>query len=94
MNGHDLPESLSRIPWGHNILLLEKIADPILRLWPLKHPIGIAEYRLTWPMPDELAANLPSPAVLYVRFRMKRQARRKQRRKLVRHERRHQLVDR
>jgi hypothetical protein len=36
---------------------------------PLKHPIGIAEYRLTRPMPDELAANLPSPAVLEAELR-------------------------
>ena len=136
LNGHGLPESLTRIPWGHNILLLEKISDPVLRLWyarrdfengwsrealwnqidtrlhlraaktdqissfahtlkhpddnptiglilcrsknavvaeyamrPLEHPIGIAEYRLARPMPDELAESLPSPAVLEAELR-------------------------
>ena len=28
-----VPDSLALIPWGHNILLLEKIARPALRIW-------------------------------------------------------------
>ena len=33
LDGHNLPQSVAEIPWGHNVLLLEKIANPILRLW-------------------------------------------------------------
>ena len=33
LDGHNLPQPVAEIPWGHNVLLLEKIADPILRLW-------------------------------------------------------------
>jgi len=36
---------------------------------PLKHPIGVAEYRLAQTMPDELAASLPSPAMLEAELR-------------------------
>ncbi len=28
-----LPESLLNIPWGHNITILQKIKDPVTRLW-------------------------------------------------------------
>ena len=28
-----LPQPVAEIPWGHNVLLLEKITNPILRLW-------------------------------------------------------------
>jgi predicted nuclease of restriction endonuclease-like (RecB) superfamily len=27
------PDAVAAIPWGHNLLLLEKLADPALRLW-------------------------------------------------------------
>lgn len=27
------PPALAAVPWGHNLLLLEKLADPALRLW-------------------------------------------------------------
>ena len=33
LGGHNLPQPVAEIPWGHNVLLLEKIANPILRLW-------------------------------------------------------------
>jgi predicted nuclease of restriction endonuclease-like (RecB) superfamily len=33
MNGQNLPQAVAEIPWGHNVLLLEKISDPLLRLW-------------------------------------------------------------
>jgi predicted nuclease of restriction endonuclease-like (RecB) superfamily len=33
LDGHNLPQPVAEIPWGHNVLLLEKIANPILRLW-------------------------------------------------------------
>ncbi|ELS00222.1 YhcG family protein [Gloeocapsa sp. PCC 73106] len=28
-----LPQAVAEIPWGHNIILLEKIKDPQLRIW-------------------------------------------------------------
>jgi len=33
LDGENLPQPVAEIPWGHNVLLLEKIANPILRLW-------------------------------------------------------------
>ncbi|HEX6964552.1 MAG TPA: PDDEXK nuclease domain-containing protein [Gemmatimonadaceae bacterium] len=33
MASPDLPGPLARIPWGHNMLLLDKLDDPALRLW-------------------------------------------------------------
>ena len=33
LDGQNLPQPVAEIPWGHNVLLLEKIANPILRLW-------------------------------------------------------------
>ena len=33
LDGHNLPQPVADIPWGHNVLLLEKIPNPILRLW-------------------------------------------------------------
>lgn len=33
LNGSNLPRPVAEIPWGHNVLLLEKIPAPILRLW-------------------------------------------------------------
>jgi predicted nuclease of restriction endonuclease-like (RecB) superfamily len=33
LDGQNLPRPVAEIPWGHNVLLLEKIANPILRLW-------------------------------------------------------------
>lgn len=33
LDGVSLPEPVARIPWGHNVRLLDKVADPVLRLW-------------------------------------------------------------
>jgi predicted nuclease of restriction endonuclease-like (RecB) superfamily len=33
LSGEDVPPSVAAIPWGHNSILIEKIKDPILRLW-------------------------------------------------------------
>ena len=33
LGGNDVPPSAAAIPWGHNAILIEKIKDPILRLW-------------------------------------------------------------
>ncbi|MGH7953319.1 MAG: DUF1016 N-terminal domain-containing protein, partial [Limisphaerales bacterium] len=33
LDGQNLPQPVAEIPWGHNVLLLEKIPNPILRLW-------------------------------------------------------------
>jgi predicted nuclease of restriction endonuclease-like (RecB) superfamily len=33
LGGQNLPQPVAEIPWGHNVLLLEKISTPILRLW-------------------------------------------------------------
>jgi predicted nuclease of restriction endonuclease-like (RecB) superfamily len=32
-DGSTLPAAVAEIPWGHNILLVEKLADPSARLW-------------------------------------------------------------
>lgn len=29
----NLPQAVGEIPWGHNIMLLQKLRDPLLRLW-------------------------------------------------------------
>lgn len=33
MDGKNLPQAVAEIPWGHNIWLLEKVKDPVERLW-------------------------------------------------------------
>jgi predicted nuclease of restriction endonuclease-like (RecB) superfamily len=33
MDGENLPQAVGEIPWGHNIVLLFKLEDPIPRLW-------------------------------------------------------------
>lgn len=33
LDGVSLPAAIARIPWGHNVRLLDKVADPVLRLW-------------------------------------------------------------
>jgi predicted nuclease of restriction endonuclease-like (RecB) superfamily len=33
LDGKNVPASAAALPWGHNILLLQKIKDPLLRLW-------------------------------------------------------------
>jgi predicted nuclease of restriction endonuclease-like (RecB) superfamily len=33
LDGQNLPQPVAEIPWGHNVWLLEKISNPILRLW-------------------------------------------------------------
>jgi predicted nuclease of restriction endonuclease-like (RecB) superfamily len=33
LDGATLPPDVADIPWGHNILLVEKLDDPIVRLW-------------------------------------------------------------
>jgi predicted nuclease of restriction endonuclease-like (RecB) superfamily len=33
LTGPNLPRPVAEIPWGHNVLLLEKISAPVLRLW-------------------------------------------------------------
>ena len=29
----NLPQAVGEIPWGHNVMLLQKLRDPLLRLW-------------------------------------------------------------
>lgn len=33
LDASTLPGPVAQIPWGHNILLLQKLDDPVLRLW-------------------------------------------------------------
>ena len=33
LDGANLPTAVAEIPWGHNILLVEKLDDPVARLW-------------------------------------------------------------
>ena len=33
LDGRNLPQAAAEIPWGHNIALIEKLKDPIERLW-------------------------------------------------------------
>jgi predicted nuclease of restriction endonuclease-like (RecB) superfamily len=33
LDGTNLPASVAMLPWGHNVLLLQKIKNPLLRLW-------------------------------------------------------------
>ncbi len=33
MDGTNLPPAVAEIPWGHNILLVERLDDPAARLW-------------------------------------------------------------
>ncbi len=33
LNGKNLPQVVAQIPWGHNALIIEKLQDPLDRLW-------------------------------------------------------------
>jgi len=33
LDGKNLPRAVAEIPWGHNVCLLEKVKNPLLRLW-------------------------------------------------------------
>jgi predicted nuclease of restriction endonuclease-like (RecB) superfamily len=68
--------SVAHLPWGHNVILIEKLKDLPTRLWyarqtkdrilaeyslkDIHKPIGVADYELTRALPAELASSLPS----------------------------------
>jgi predicted nuclease of restriction endonuclease-like (RecB) superfamily len=33
LEGQNLPQVVAEIPWGHNVILFEKVKDPLERLW-------------------------------------------------------------
>lgn len=33
LDGENLPRAVAEIPWGHNVWLMEKVKNPVLRLW-------------------------------------------------------------
>ena len=33
LDGENLPQAVAEIPWGHNVWLMEKVKNPVLRLW-------------------------------------------------------------
>jgi predicted nuclease of restriction endonuclease-like (RecB) superfamily len=33
LDGQNLPQAVAEIPWGHNVILIEKTKDPLQRLW-------------------------------------------------------------
>jgi predicted nuclease of restriction endonuclease-like (RecB) superfamily len=68
MDGVNLPEILTELPWGHNVLLLEIVQDPPERLWyaqaavesgwgleAMEHEIRRGRYR----QPGKIAAPAP-----------------------------------
>lgn len=38
--GETVPQVVAQIPWGHNIVLLEKVKDPAERTWYLQQTLG------------------------------------------------------
>lgn len=54
----------AQIPWGQNIVILDKVADDAIRRWyslkDMSKPIGVSEYKITNSLPEELANQLPS----------------------------------
>jgi predicted nuclease of restriction endonuclease-like (RecB) superfamily len=33
LDGQVLPQAVAELPWGHNVILIEKVKDPLERLW-------------------------------------------------------------
>jgi predicted nuclease of restriction endonuclease-like (RecB) superfamily len=33
LDGQSLPQAVAEVPWGHNVILIEKLKDPLQRLW-------------------------------------------------------------
>ncbi len=67
----NVQQLVGQIPWGHNIVLIEKVKDPAKRQWYIEQtmrdvgkPIGVSEYRLTHTLPGDLAQALPAPGDL------------------------------
>ncbi len=71
MDGVNLPEVLTQLPWRHNVLLVEIVQDPAERLWyaqtaaelgwsrdALEHEIRQGRYR----QPGKMAAPAPIPS--------------------------------
>jgi len=72
----DLQHLVTSLPWGHNVLLMEKIKDHQERglifcrdknrvvaeyaLQDLDKAIGVSEYQLTQTFPEELKSSLPT----------------------------------
>ena len=55
-------QPVAQIPWGHNILLLQKLETIEERLWYANKLIGISQYEtaIIESLPDELKRSLPS----------------------------------
>lgn len=39
LDGKNLPQAVAEIPWGHNVVLMEKVKDPVERLWYIQKTI-------------------------------------------------------
>lgn len=53
----NLPQAVAEIPWGHNVILLEKLKDPVERL---SYAQKIIEHGWSRAVPAEIRSNLPS----------------------------------
>jgi hypothetical protein len=64
LDGVNLPQAVSEIPWGHNIgIILCKTRDKVTVEYALRDtrkPIGVSEYRLTDAIPQKLKPSLPT----------------------------------
>jgi len=74
VDGQNLPQPVAEIPWGHNVWLLEKVKDPVERLWyaqrtlmngwsrpVLVHQIETDLYRRQGKAVTNFSRALPSP---------------------------------
>ena len=53
----------AKIPWGQNMLLMEKVIDRIVAEYALRDiqkPIGVSDYEFTRTLPESLKSSLPT----------------------------------
>ena len=53
-----VPQAVAHIPWGHNIVLMEKVKDPSLRCWYMEQTVahGWSRHVLVHPIETDLSA--------------------------------------
>jgi hypothetical protein len=57
-------QAVARLPWGHNVSLLDRVGSRDERLWYARQPIGVSAYRLLEKLPAKLKGSLRTVAEL------------------------------
>ena len=70
-NFSNLRQLVAEIPWGHHLLIMQKIKSIEEALRTRNKPLGVSEYKLSSSLLDELSNQLPSPEELVKQLKNK-----------------------